>query len=1304
QSASDLKFARNSATDGSGTWSVTTVESTGQVGHFNSLEMVDGNPAISYYDLTNQRIRFARNSAADGSGTWTLSSVDSFVGSSSRTSLKMVDGKPAIAYYDALVTDLEFARNSAADGSGTWTLIKVAANGIKGPNCSLFVVDGRPAISHSSGQLYWSQASTADGSVTWTTTTVDAAPSTSLTHTSAAVIGGRPVIAYHDATNGDLKLASNSATNGSGTWNVSILDGGGTVGSHPSLAAVADNPAISYFDATNGDLKWALVSLAEIGLEQPAGTSLADQGVRDFGVTPINQPVTLSFTILNSGIGDLNGLAITKDGPDAADFLITVDPVAPVAGPDGNTTFIVEFSPTSRGAKTAAIHIASNDSDESPFDVTLTGTALSTNADLFDLSTNSGEITPAFDPAATTYTTSVEFSVASLAVTPQAAEAHAMISINDTSVTSGNASQPILLIVGVNNISVTVIAEDGVSTKTYALTVNRAGVPDIGVTGNDVAIASGDTNPTSSDHTDFGGVSVAASTLTRTFVIHNTGSAPLNLTGIPKVQLSGPTSSDFAITSQPASPIAVGESASFSITYDPSAINTRSAVVAIGSDDPEEPSYTFAVSGIGTAAGEVSFTSAIYQANQGDVAAQITLQRNSGSLPFDVSIETQNGVASTVPPFVPALAGTDYLALATTISFAEGEMTKTATIALSASKPTAPNKGLTISMSDPTEGATLGSITQATLQILANDPTKPTLRVTAPSSTNVSTTAPYHVTGIAGDARGISRVEIVLNGGSIMLGTLGAANQPTSIPFSQPILPVEGPNFLTVTAYDLKGNSTSVTRNFTFMQRYLLTLSRNDPAAGTVTLAATPTASASALTPTAVASNPRTSQSLPGATVKLTATPKTGFVFSHWLGLPGGATTLGNVATFAMPALDAAITANFVAAPFNPPAGRTNTFYGLLHPTAPPSTNANEGFLTGTLTATGAFTGKLFIDGVAQPITTAFYGDGSALFTVGAAKQTSLTFGGRTLTLVFDFGPGVINAGLVNGPVTSTGSAGRPLYSTANKVPAALLSSATATKGFYTVSLPATAQTPPVDITTYPQGHGFATLSLTNIGGITFTGILADGTAITGGSALLVSDTAPFLIQLPNPGASAVKGGSFSGVLAFDITPADSDVLGANLLWFRTAAVGTTAATNLYTPGWPNGIHVDAVGARYATATKVQATLGLPALDAANGNAQLMFTDGKLTADITKTNFNINGNTVAKIPTTDASFTLSLAAATGSFSGNFTPNWANPITTKPSFKGIMMQKGANKGGFGFFLSNAKNDLDPESGSVTLSAP
>ncbi|WP_165761290.1 cadherin-like beta sandwich domain-containing protein [Niastella koreensis] len=101
-------------------------------------------------------------------------------------------------------------------------------------------------------------------------------------------------------------------------------------------------------------------------------------------------------------------------------------------------------------------------------------TANGTDATLFGLALNSGTLVPAFSASTTSYTASVLNSVSSITVTPTANSTLATITVNGTPVTSGNASAPIALAEGPNTITTLVTAQDGVTTKTYSVTVNRA--------------------------------------------------------------------------------------------------------------------------------------------------------------------------------------------------------------------------------------------------------------------------------------------------------------------------------------------------------------------------------------------------------------------------------------------------------------------------------------------------------------------------------------------------------------------------------------------------------------------------------------------------------------------------------------------------------------------------------------------------------------------------------------------------------------------------------------------------------------
>ncbi len=150
----------------------------------------------------------------------------------------------------------------------------------------------------------------------------------------------------------------------------------------PLLAEYTGNSSPLYGNSTQeGGVAWvdsALVTVdlqAEITVEQPLTFDLPDGGGRDFGIVALGRPQSLTFTIRNDGGRDLTGLTYTLDGPDAGDFELTADPVAPVPHL-GTTTFTVRFAPTSLGSKSATLHLASNDANENPFDIDLSGTGL----------------------------------------------------------------------------------------------------------------------------------------------------------------------------------------------------------------------------------------------------------------------------------------------------------------------------------------------------------------------------------------------------------------------------------------------------------------------------------------------------------------------------------------------------------------------------------------------------------------------------------------------------------------------------------------------------------------------------------------------------------------------------------------------------------------------------------------------------------------------------------------------------------------------------------------------------------------
>lgn len=99
--------------------------------------------------------------------------------------------------------------------------------------------------------------------------------------------------------------------------------------------------------------------------------------------------------------------------------------------------------------------------------------ALSSDASLDLLALSSGALAPSFDSGIMTYTSVVTNTTATLTVTPTAAPG-AKVTVNGSAVVSGSASPAIALTVGANAITTVVTAGNGVTQRTYTVTVQRS--------------------------------------------------------------------------------------------------------------------------------------------------------------------------------------------------------------------------------------------------------------------------------------------------------------------------------------------------------------------------------------------------------------------------------------------------------------------------------------------------------------------------------------------------------------------------------------------------------------------------------------------------------------------------------------------------------------------------------------------------------------------------------------------------------------------------------------------------------------
>jgi hypothetical protein len=231
------------------------------VGRYTSLALdAAGHPVVSYYDEINDDLKVLRcGDPACFGGTVTSPDTAGLVGRWTSLALDAA-GHPVVSYWEEDNGDLKLLHC----GNPTCT----AGNSITSPNIAGFVgistslaldAAGNPIVTYYDGGLGNLRVLHC-GNPTCTSGNALAAPDTAGDvgqHTSLALDpSGRPVVAYYDATNQDLKVLRCGNPTCSTANSITAPDTAGDVGLWTSLVLdAAGNPVISYVDATNGYLK-----------------------------------------------------------------------------------------------------------------------------------------------------------------------------------------------------------------------------------------------------------------------------------------------------------------------------------------------------------------------------------------------------------------------------------------------------------------------------------------------------------------------------------------------------------------------------------------------------------------------------------------------------------------------------------------------------------------------------------------------------------------------------------------------------------------------------------------------------------------------------------------------------------------------------------------------------------------------------------------------------------------------------------------------------------------------------------------
>ncbi|MBN2794645.1 MAG: cadherin-like beta sandwich domain-containing protein, partial [Clostridia bacterium] len=173
-----------------------------------------------------------------------------------------------------------------------------------------------------------------------------------------------------------------------------------------------------------------------------------DQNVTDYTVQVTNDitSITVTPTSVEGASIHVNGLLVAEGTPS--------DPIQLSVG---NNLIVVVVEAQNGDTKTYRLVVAR---------------AASSNANLTSLVPSEGSLTPVFNAATISYEVTVATDTTSFSITPSAADADAVIRVENMVVASGDASGFYLIDYGENIITVSVTAQDG-TTKNYFITVHR---------------------------------------------------------------------------------------------------------------------------------------------------------------------------------------------------------------------------------------------------------------------------------------------------------------------------------------------------------------------------------------------------------------------------------------------------------------------------------------------------------------------------------------------------------------------------------------------------------------------------------------------------------------------------------------------------------------------------------------------------------------------------------------------------------------------------------------------------------------
>lgn len=470
--------------------------------------------------------------------------------------------------------------------------------GIEGNGVS--IPDGSMSASSANGTDF---GSTVNGTPVTRSFTVRNSGTANLTLGALSVPAGFDVLTAPAATlapggSTSFSLACNATANGSFAGSVSLENNDSNENPYDFTVACTVTAAPAPEIDVQGN-----------GVTIPSGSAVASAlNGTDFGHPVAGNPVSRTFTVLNSGTADLNlGTLTVPSG-----YQVVSAPSSPVTA-GGSTTFTIACQASSAGSYAGSLSLANNDGDENPYAFALSCNVSAAPAPDIEIRGNgvaisSGDASPSpsdhtdFGSAVAGTPVSRSFTILNTGTSSlglsgltvpagfstSAAPASPIPAGGSTSFTvSCDATNPGTYTGEVSLANTDPDPAESPYTFIIRCVVSATAQPEIAVTGNLVEIVSGDTSPVVSDFTDFGST-VAGTPRTRNFAILNLGSADLTLS--PPTLPAG-----FSLVTAPAASIPAGGSSILGIRCDAASPGIHAGTVSIANNDTDENPHTFAI-------------------------------------------------------------------------------------------------------------------------------------------------------------------------------------------------------------------------------------------------------------------------------------------------------------------------------------------------------------------------------------------------------------------------------------------------------------------------------------------------------------------------------------------------------------------------------------------------------------------------------------------------------------------------------------------------------------------------------------